>query len=867
MSFFCRPSLLTIEPPLKLASQSDKEDYTFKQITQKQAEEQGPYFEMVDGIEVPVPGKPLSSLLTPEYQLPPKELPKRKAGAQPEGQPSPKIAATAKEDQAVPEMARHSASMLASVEALEDGSATPPETGSNAATPPPEVVDAPSPAGAEQAGPPQASGTVTPRDPLDLAIPRGASQPDECGVRIISRRPTRLDIPNNRIMVPNLFEWDDLDIGFRDSTNSIYKGATKAKRGKYLNGPGSNYMFVDRRVGTWDSTQISDELDDDLIKKHKLHPTLGIVLPTSVNEQEPPKPQPSGWKPVVFVAPNGERFHASRTIQRAKIDRTAEEIEHKLAIQDALRAICAHEGIAEEEIAPGNDVREQHRREKLIAQGLDPDRTVPAKLSPTTEAEPTRPDTSVFDAFVAIVLQQELGIEAEEDSCREAASQPAHQSRPYDAIRDSYTASSSTPTDQPDVPSVQEQPRHEPPDTAGLLLLATAAEMHGSARQPPVKPDLVIPLGQETTQDMIDPTLSSHPHPNGTGMEDGNVPRPDQLCETAQHGLQSDHDFLKTALNPTPAVHPPPLAASVSEYHGVPIAPAPPRSPGSATGRTPFSNPAAAKALPALRPVRSLLNDCPPPELLDSPSLQQPQNMISSGNPPFFSPVSNRSYLNGYPAPEQQILGQPLQQPILMQPPAPGPQNTPQPAQMNPYNTVTPPPYHNGPPPLAPAPGAISQTIISAPIGSGPGGPPLVFVAQGPPPLQVVNSAMLPASQSPGSRPGSSSAAAGPASLASAVAASNKYRKLEPAPTPPHRLGYAGNGQELKTVQFDTGSIKDYDANNSQLPQTGPLTVRGWSQLTQNTISKKTQPTRPASSSRDVAISVTAQAGIADEPS
>ncbi|KAL2125737.1 hypothetical protein VTI74DRAFT_2942 [Chaetomium olivicolor] len=181
-----------------------------------------------------------------------------------------------------------------------------------------------------------------------------------------------MDIPNNRIMVPNIFEWDELDIGFRDSTNCAQKGATKARRGVYLGKPGSNYMFVDRRVGIWDSTLAEGELDEELVKKHNLHPTLGLPLPGSVNAWEPPRPVVDSWKTVVCVPPKGEPIHASRTIEDARVDADTAEIERRMAVAQAIRQFCDREAIPAGEVAPDAERLRERRATTLAAHGIDP---------------------------------------------------------------------------------------------------------------------------------------------------------------------------------------------------------------------------------------------------------------------------------------------------------------------------------------------------------------------------------------------------------------------------------------------------------------------------------------------------------------
>ncbi|KAL2125749.1 hypothetical protein VTI74DRAFT_2872 [Chaetomium olivicolor] len=232
--------------------------------------------------------------------------------------------------------------------------------------------------------------------------------------------------------------------------------------------------------------------------------------------------------------------------------------------------------------------------------------------------------------------------------------------------------------------------------------------------------------------------------------------------------------------------------------------------------RTPFSNTGTAKALPALRPVRSLLNETPaPPE--HQPALHH-SSMMPSNSGVYYAQAASRPYHNGYPIqePMQPMMShQPMMNPLQRS--LSGPTR-----QGRPYS-VSPPPYHQG---LMPPPPHSQPAVPSM-------NPPPMHLQSAVPPLTPAG---------PRSRPGSSSApssapvsTAPPVAPPTAASASSKYRKLEPAPTPPHRLSYAGNGQELRTVQFDyREAIKDYTPVEAP-PRHGPTQIRGW---THNNIRK-----------------------------
>ncbi|KAK4165389.1 hypothetical protein QBC43DRAFT_33088 [Cladorrhinum sp. PSN259] len=788
--------------PVDLVNLPD-DDYDYVKITAEEVASQGVFVEYApDGVELPFSGRSVRDLMVKE-QMQHLEVPKRKAEGQPEGQPPSKVAAVAKEEETVPSIPRHTASLLGAVDAIDESGATPQDS-SNAPTPAPEPAD-------------DVAGTVEPArtsaDPIrtdgpGLPIPRGATGPDEFGVRLIARRPTRMDMPNNRIMVPNLFDWSDHDIGFRDSTNSAQKGATKARRGKYMEKPGSNFMFIDRRAGIWDSTLAVGEFDDSLIKKHGLHPTLGIFLPTSSNLEEASAPHADGWKPKAFVPPSGEIIHASRTIPAARRDRVHQEVEAKadakVKITNMLNLCCEEHGVSIDEIAPDAKSVEEHRKEFLLEHKLDPDTIfVPSPTPPSPSPEPVQEDTTAFNQFVddALRAAAEEPEAKEQEPPRPVASKSAKSTRPYDAIRDVFLGNA--PEQQAPVPQAPDvAPPPPPPAAADLTSLCCLADAAAQQESVPAYP-------------AVDPALYNQPHPNGVvkvrDYEQGEYPRPMEYTQAhtePAHFMQPieaprpveparSNDFLMTALNPpSPAsAYPPPPPV---DY---PAAPGPAQPSGA---RTPFSNGTPAKSLPALRPVRNLLNDpSPPPESQQSSPAMQHGSMVATNTGTFYPPAAARPFRNGYASVPEPLQMHPIQ-PVLMQPgPLQAPHAAvPDPRQMRPYS-VSPPPYQTGPHSLAPfpAPGASigQQQSIASPV-----------TAQ----------------------------------------QNSKYRKLEPAPTPPHRLSYSANGTELRTVQFDyRESIKDYPAVEAP-PRHGPTQIRGWSYNNQNM--KKTNPsTRPSSSKGD----------------
>ncbi|KAL2270325.1 hypothetical protein VTJ83DRAFT_2509 [Remersonia thermophila] len=872
--------------PVDLPAPAD-DRYLFKEISQEDADLQGAFDHRAEHQDMSIM----------DLMVKPQTLPLEDKEAA-DDEPAAK-GARAKASSAVGRMPRHPAGLLGAAEDIADRAATP--MGSESAEP---EADGPEP-----------------------PLPRGAGDPDQFGVRLVYRKGTKNDIPNNRVMVPNLFEWDDLDIGFRDSTNCTNKGATKQRRGKYLNKPGTNYLFVDRRVGIWDSTLAAGELDEELVKKYRLHPTYGLVVPESINEWEPPKPAPSGLKPVVFVPPHGDPIHTSRTVAPALLDRDVDNVQRRMELSRLVRTVCEGEDIPLSDISPDKDALEARRDEVLRSRNIDPAQLTqassrPEPSSPTPQpaaddtieavdagaaAAPVPDDPATFDLFVDEAIAAADAIEAEEEAIARAASAKRTPSRPYDAIRDVFT--DTRPSRQPSPPAAQDVPVVVA-DTTNLSRLAdTALQLHMAPPPPPPAPapaPVPVPVGRE--QPIVDkpahydrlpslppqpmaqkpvveephrydqyPPLPPHhapaelppygpaPQSNGVGrVPEYGQPRAECFQPSEYHHHQQEpahlphpepprppieppravpvephrpNDFLRTALNPPP-MPPAPYMPHVQEYPGVSLPPAPaPPMPNQAPptiGRTPFSSTATTKALPALRPVRNLLNDQPPPppppaaypEPQLSPAVHHANLVSPTNSGGYYPPPTTRPYQNGYP------LQEPAQpHPQHQHPPMGAPMHPPPPLSLAPIapsslRPVSPPPqpaFHQ-PPPFGPPP-------QGPPVGAIP--PPAHY----PGVQQPLAPAPVPSARS---RPGSSSAPN--------TQSSSKYRKLEPAPTPPHRLSYQGSNQELRTVQFDyREAIKDYTPIEAP-PRHGPTQIRGW---THNNIRRTARPSATSPTTRE----------------
>jgi hypothetical protein len=258
-------------------------------------------------------------------------------------------------------------------------------------------------------------------------------------------------MPNNRIMLPPLFEFEPHEIGFRDSTNDKSRGATKAKRKGFLGQPNSNAMFFDRTLWTYDATQYADgDLDQDLLAKHKLHPKYGLFMEGSVNISEPPRPYQSGWKPTVFVPPDGKVIHTSRSILKAK----AEGAYVKKTLKSMLSRFLDQEDLTEDDLYDLETRRLLDEREGIRI-----------KLEKEEDAAQDEQDQQLgaynIDLLISAGSALEIRDGQETQSIREAhtvspaLSRPSTMSRPYDAVRDIF-GNSNLPPATASTPPVEE---------------------------------------------------------------------------------------------------------------------------------------------------------------------------------------------------------------------------------------------------------------------------------------------------------------------------------------------------------------------------------------------------------------------------
>lgn len=489
-------------------------------------------------------------------------------------------------------------------------------------------------------------------------LPNGASEPDAYGVRTVFRRGPKAQ---NRIIIPPMFEWDDDEIGFRDSANDSTRKATRATRGKFLNQPNSGTWHLDQTIVTYNCLEYGeDDLDPELVKKHNLHPKYGLFMPDSRNESEPPSEHVDGTRPVVIVTPNGSTLSASRSVRVKIMDQALEQDARKEAISNMLGQFCEEEDIDQEDII----TEEMRERERLalerLAAAVDDDEAA---------SEESRAQSEEAVEWVRREQANQLLHAAAYLDVERPVLPPISQrsSRPYDAVRDVFTNS-----EPPQMPASV--------DTFSLSVLADVAE---SVSHPPGQPEPQF-TGDSS---MIDPQLLGMPT---------QFPAPPNA-------------FLQTALNPP------------STYAH--IAPAPPQDldiqPRATTPRNPFSNQAHSKGSPVLPPLRPSRRDKAPP-IVEAPprppsrsqEFGSPRGMIHTNSGNFYPPAPARSFHQSYSIPEQSPF---------MSISAQGPPSLTGPGMAH---NQPPPPHMPGYPIYSPPmPGQAQLATVPVQMGSAPVGP------------------------------------------------------------------------------------------------------------------------------------------------
>lgn len=554
---------------------------------------------------------------------------KRKPQGQPEGQPAP------------PKKVTRTSARQAQLLPPAEITAPLPAKGLLAAAKQAAAEAAAGEPAAEEASSPEAS---TPRDGdvgvskarMSPKLPKNALPPDEYGVRVYTQR-AQDKSTHRRFILPRAFTFKPHEIGFRDSTNDQTRHKTKAVN-KYTGTPNSSATHLDHRVVDYDFSHLgSDDFDQELIERHRLHPHFGLVLPGSVNEKEEPSSYVMPGKPVVFIAnPSSRVAHASRSFQDTTTQRSAEEAPLRIQISTALRRYCKKADVGPEDVAI-TDYLESDQAMRARSLGTA-DRELQASASrrhPLSSAEQEKveerqeetsatkrqehdgragdgaaasidPTAEQRDGSMTalFVLAYATAFEEAKDATRSTPS--ASKTSRYDAVRDVFTSSRPSPAPVPEddtlglnflarvcnveprLPGPARPVDEAPVADAAADSNASRAAAHGEA--PSVAPQAhdaarkaggQLPATPSTRKQLLGSVV----------LQSASVARPERPTYPAQRevGMQQhlqtrNHEFsLHRPLPPQPPPPPPPAAAAAAHqaqdqnayYSSSPVYPTP----------------------------------------------------------------------------------------------------------------------------------------------------------------------------------------------------------------------------------------------------------------------------------------------------
>ena len=693
-------------------------------------------------------------------------------------------------------------------------------------------------------------------------LPKNIGEPDEYGVRSYNQRASMRAMGlNSRFLAPRSVWFDDWEIGFKDSSNDSTKGHTRTKRGKYLDKPNSNGIFFDHWCNGYDFSSVhSDDLDEELVQKHGLHPQYGIFLPDSTNDGEVGAPYDMPGKPVVYIAkPSGRISHASRSYQTTVNQRRSEELPLREKMKANLRRFCKVSDIDMDGVAITDYVESDDALRTKSLRTANKELNSRPRLDETSSEEdatlgtPADADKAEGGLTAMSVLTYASAYVAAEEQTRSApaAAKPAR----YDAIRDVFTDAKPAPApaapggglnlnflaelcniEGPSLGS-KRYPNTQQATTASGMDLRSSINREEQAPTVPYSHAPMNSLVQEPSP------LYMHNQPSDRAAGPVGAPVSDRQGYPVPGDFGSRADPYKSHTGP-PAIqdhtsyyppYPPdprdgPMAGGRGMDPGynprrhsgygsdAPAPPtyrsmywpqqqAPPPPPASMSGGTSSVPPSSHHSYPPPSASTSRLSFSQTGGAEPLPPLRPPRSRTQSiaDDTGYDSSMRGSMHNSYYPSASSRPYHRGYSTSDAHQGPPPlqsmpADRILPSPQQGN-----QPPPFMGSPPPPAPAgygpPQVLSPTFASAPGFGGPMGQSPPGTPHGGPPSSIHRHRSTPSGSSD---------------------AGNKYRKLQPAPVPAHRAW--SNKPELKTIPYDhkeTGS-------SAALPSSGPTLIRGW---------------------------------------
>jgi hypothetical protein len=316
----------------------------------------------------------------------------------------------------------------------------------------------------------------------------GEEQPtDQHGVKVPKKpTPRNGEAPQNRIVADSPVVFDQDEIGIRK--HHVRKNNRNEQQ--YLGmdpDPNPKKVHYDQVARSHNSARNKKEdLDQELVRVFKVHPTYGLPLPTSENPtydecENPPFQPPSDWtkpleptNPLTFIEDHPDTrklldeekkiFLTSRSEWIIRTISEWEELRPKFKMTSALEQMDVLERPPRPP-TPEPEIEVEEEEEEEVPQEIKPE-----LIAAVNEAETKRLEAIIKAATTPAPIAP-----------------PSNQTR-YDPVRDiSYTPIYQTPY-QPVAPIVRPPPvsniNHQP---GGLATLAEAAEYRGSM-PPPLTP-------------------------------------------------------------------------------------------------------------------------------------------------------------------------------------------------------------------------------------------------------------------------------------------------------------------------------------------------------------------------------------------
>ncbi|KAH7360940.1 hypothetical protein BKA65DRAFT_195535 [Rhexocercosporidium sp. MPI-PUGE-AT-0058] len=313
---------------------------------------------------------------------------------------------------------------------------------------------------------------------------------DEYGVSI-PRKKIRRDQPAayNRIVVDAPVTFEAHEIGLRKTHMVRQPDGSFKKLGRDVDpNPASGKFYFEQRQGRYNAGKnVPEDLDQEIVATHKLHPRLGLPLPGSLNPDRTECEDPyfkgrtdwgAEWKntnPVMFIHHNSDDTRTISRTSRSEWLYRAERAFGQIPVSEKMAALLAESGDLEsrpatpvapeppqfiakdlvEAVEAASEVQKQDEHRAAEEARIQASRPAPPQMY-----SPAPPQTPMFTSPSASVYSPPSAYQPQHLSFSppQPMAPPSRQTG-YDPVRDRVYV---TPYSQPQ-PQPQPQPRPPPP--------------------------------------------------------------------------------------------------------------------------------------------------------------------------------------------------------------------------------------------------------------------------------------------------------------------------------------------------------------------------------------------------------------------